>query len=163
VYRQSTAVHLPPNYFMTQSEPTSVAGRPSWILFFALILTAVGLAKQGNDPGAGPQDPNAVDPNDLPTMTGMGGTADSNGRMIAVTGVDITGSSILYVIDTENPHLAVYQANGGSGSGQGVQLVGARRIDLDLQLDGYNDKSKESFKSLKEQFIQKNLIPDQDR
>ena len=91
-------------------------------------------------------------------MTGAGGTADSNGRMIAVTGVDITGSSILYVIDTVNPHLAVYQAAGG-GSNEGLRFVGARRIDLDLQLDGWNDRSQESFKSLEEKFIKNNLLP----
>lgn len=151
-----------PELSMTQSEPTSAPGRPSWILFFALVLTAVGLAKQGSNPGAGPQQPNQVDVDHLPTMTGMGGTADSNRRMIAVTGVDVTGSSILYIIDTENPHLAIYQAKGGGGSGAGVKLVGARRIDLDLQLDGYNDNSDETYKSLKAQFIKKNLISDQD-
>lgn len=150
------------DFSMSQSELTSVAGRPSWILFFALVLTAVGLAKQGTNPGDGPQSPNPVDPERFRTSTGIGGTADSNGRMIAVTGVDVTGSSVLYVIDTVDPHLAIYQANGGSGSSRGVKLVGARRIDLDLRLDGYNDKSKDKYKSLKEQFIKNNLMPDQD-
>lgn len=143
---------------MSQIEPTSVASRPSWILFFALCLTAVGLAKQGSNETQA--EPAAAS---FPTMTGMGGTADSNGRMIAVTGVDVTGSSILYVIDTLNPHLAVYQANGGSGSGQGIEFVGARRIDLDLQLDGFNDKSQETYKSLQEKFIRNNLLPENQR
>ena len=61
---------------------------------------------------------------------------------IAVTGIDLTGSSILYLIDTKSKHLAIYQATGGAESSQGVKLVGARRIDLDLQLDGFNDKSE---------------------
>ena len=142
---------------MSQIEPTSVASRPSWILFFALCFAAVGLAKQDGGTQAEPA------PASFPSLTGMGGTADSNGRMIAVTGIDVTGSSILYVIDTLNPHLAVYQANGGSGSGQGIEFVGARRIDLDLQLDGFNDKSKETYKSLQEKFIRNNLLPENKR
>ncbi len=80
------------------------------------------------------------------------GTADSNGQMIAVTGVDVTGSSILYLVDTKNRQLAVYQANGGSSSTQGLRLVGARRIDLDLELQGYADKSEYGYRELQKQF-----------
>ena len=79
-------------------------------------------------------------------------TADSNGSMIAVTGVDITGSSILYVIDTDNRQLSVYQATGGSSATSNVRWVGARRIDLDLQVDGWNDKSELGFKELRKEF-----------
>ena len=131
------------------------ASRPSWILFFALVLAAIGVARQNQQSDSNADD---VFTQTLP-VTGMGGTADSNNRMIAVTGVDITGSSILYVIDTVDPHIAVYQATGGAGSMQGIEFVGARRIDLDLKLDGWNDKSKESFKSLEEKFIRNNLLP----
>lgn len=74
-------------------------------------------------------------------MGASGMSADSNNRMIAVTGVDITGQSVLYVIDSLNPHLAVYQASGGASGTQNIKLVAARRIDLDLQLDGFNDKT----------------------
>ncbi|HEV8114215.1 MAG TPA: hypothetical protein VGR31_15700 [Planctomycetota bacterium] len=80
------------------------------------------------------------------------GTADSNGSMIAVTGIDVTGSSILYLVDTKGRHLAVYQANGGSDSNQGLKLVGARRIDLDLELEGYNDKSEYPVQELQKKF-----------
>jgi hypothetical protein len=80
------------------------------------------------------------------------GTSDSNGQMIAVTGIDITGSSILYLIDTKGRHLAVYQANGGTESTQGLRLVGARRIDLDLELEGYFDKSEYRYRDLQKQF-----------
>ena len=80
------------------------------------------------------------------------GTADSNGTMIAVTGIDITGSSILYLVDTQTKHLAIYQATGGSESSQGVRLVGARRIDLDLQLDGLNDRSEYTVQELEQKF-----------
>lgn len=80
------------------------------------------------------------------------GNADSNGTMIAVTGIDLTGSSILYLVDTERRQLAVYQASGGTDSMQGLKLVGARKIDLDLQLEGFNDKSEYSFEELQKRF-----------
>lgn len=80
------------------------------------------------------------------------GTSDSNGQMIAVTGIDVTGSSILYLIDTKGRHIAVYQANGGTESTQGLRLVGARRIDLDLELEGYFDKSEYRYRDLQKQF-----------
>jgi hypothetical protein len=89
-------------------------------------------------------------PGGLPSI----GTADSNQQMIAVTGIDLTGSSILYLVDTQHRQLAVYQASGGTQSMQGVRLVGARRIDLDLQLEGYNDKSEYSFEQLEQRFSQ---------
>ena len=79
-------------------------------------------------------------------------TSDSNGSMIAVTGVDITGSSVLYLIDTEARQMACYQASGGSSSTQGIKLVGARCIDLDLQLDGYKDKSDYTYRQLESEF-----------
>jgi len=79
-------------------------------------------------------------------------TADSNGSMIAVTGIDLSGASILYLVDTNARQLAIYQASGGSDSMQGVKLVGARKIDLDLQLEGFNDKSQYSYEELEKRF-----------
>jgi hypothetical protein len=93
-----------------------------------------------------------------PGMTGAFATADSNGSMIAVTGLDVTGASLLYLVDTENKQLAVYQAVGGSRSMQGLKLVGARRIDLDLQLDGFNDHSEYTFKELEKEFAAKGAL-----
>ncbi|MEO0651440.1 MAG: hypothetical protein AAFZ65_12260, partial [Planctomycetota bacterium] len=81
-------------------------------------------------------------------------TGDSNDAMIAVTGVDRTGSSVLYLIDTENRQLACYQANGGSSSTQSVKLIGARRIDLDLQLHGFKDESDYGYRDLEREFAQ---------
>jgi hypothetical protein len=72
--------------------------------------------------------------------------------MIAVTGVDRTGASVLYLVDTEAKQLAVYQASGGTSSSTGVKLIGARRLDLDLQLFGFNDKSDYSYRDLEKQF-----------
>ena len=75
--------------------------------------------------------------------------------MIAVTGVDITGVSVLYLIDTKSKHLAVYQASGGAGGTQGVKLVGARDISLDLQMDGFNDKTEYKGRSLTHKDLEK--------
>jgi hypothetical protein len=86
-------------------------------------------------------------------------TADSNRTMIAVTGIDLTGSSVLYIVDTEKKQLAVYQANGGGEPTQSLRLVGARRIDLDLQIEGFNDKSQYSYEELQKRFHDLNKGP----
>ena len=121
------------------------------ILLAGFALAAAGLALQPAMPAApAAQGPGStiVKPTPLPGY----GAADSNNTMIAVTGMDLTGSSVLYLVDTVNRHLAIYQASGGSGSTQGLKLVGARRIDLDLQLDGYNDRSEYSVQELEKKF-----------
>ena len=87
-------------------------------------------------------------------------TSDSNGSMIAVTGIDITGSSLLYLIDTEGKSLSVYQATGGTGSMMNVRWVGARNIGLDFKVDGFNDKSEYSFKKLEQIFARNEPEPD---
>jgi hypothetical protein len=120
--------------------------KTGWLLAAGLALTLVGLAappsaQVGGDP------PSAA----LPQLTSIA-NADSNNTMIAVTGIDITGASILYLVDTVNRNLAVYQATGGSENTAAIRLVGARNIDLDLRLDGYNDKSEYSFKDLESRF-----------
>lgn len=124
-----------------------------WILAAGFALAAIGLAQ-------GPSGPPPTPPTTTrPALTTPSvANADSNNRMIAVTGMDLTGSSILYLVDTVNYRLAVYQATGGSESTQGIKLVGARRIDLDMQLDGLNDKSTFKYKDLREQFVKKGLL-----
>jgi hypothetical protein len=94
----------------------------------------------------------AVPEGGLPLLPPTASTADSNGDMIAVTGVDRIGDSILYLIDTKRRQIAVYQASGGSRSARGLRLIGARRIDLDLWLYGYNDESEYSYRELEKLF-----------
>lgn len=131
------------------------------ILLSGLALVALGLAV--GPAGALPQTGGGTDEGNnqnnpatravrqaLPAIA----TSDSNGQMIAVTGIDLTGSSVLYLVDTQNRQLAIYQANGGGESTQGVKLIGARRIDLDLKLYGFNDKSEYSFEELEKRFAQ---------
>jgi hypothetical protein len=123
-----------------------------WIFVALVLLTSIAYAyrPQGGSGTATPQSAFQT--------SGAYGTADSNDRMIAVTGVDLTGSSILYVIDTQARQLAVYQANGGGSATQNVKLVGARRIDLDLQLYGYKDESEHSYEALEKKFVDSGLL-----
>ena len=59
---------------------------------------------------------------------------------------------MLYLVDTESRQLACYQATGGSSSTQSIKLIGARRIDLDLQLHGYKDESDYDYRELEREF-----------
>jgi hypothetical protein len=130
-------------------------GSQGWLLVAGCGLAAIGLARglpQGGNPQTPPQKTQIV------PVTSIA-NADSNNRMIAVTGTDITGASILYLVDTLGYQMAVYQASGGGDGTQGLKLIGARRIDLDLQLDGLNDKSDWTYKKLKAEFEKNGLLP----
>ena len=123
--------------------PAPSAGRnPGWILLSGLALVSLGLSARSQD-----QPPVNQGTQSLP-LSGGYGTADSNRDMIAVTGIDVTGGSILYLIDTKGRQLSVYSAQGGTASTMNVKWLGARNIDLDLQVDGFNDKSQYSFQEL---------------
>jgi len=122
---------------------------PAWILSAGLALLCLGLvAESQEDPPPPPPQPGVLT---VPPSPGYG-TSDSNNRMIAVTGLDVTGASILYLIDTESRHIAIYQAQGGTSSTNSIKWVGGRNIDLDLQVDGFNDKSELSYKELARRF-----------
>ncbi|MCE9593538.1 MAG: hypothetical protein K8S98_05035 [Planctomycetes bacterium] len=129
-----------------------------WLLAAGAVLAAIGLWRQPvQGTGGGTTPPLPQDEQTFPAIA-MAATADSNNRMIAVTGTDITGASILYVIDTVSYQLAVYQAVGGSESSQGLKLVGARRIDLDFKVDGYKDRSQFPYKKLRDEFQKQGLL-----
>lgn len=81
-----------------------------------------------------------------------GGGSSANNGFIAVTGSYGVGTSVLYLIDTNSRQLAVYEARGGSAAQRRIVLVGARRIDLDLQLPSYNDRSEYEYGDLKKLF-----------
>lgn len=130
-----------------------------WILLAGFVLASLGLMADSQDGGGGGIPPGFEPPPEWTTNTSSSipytpgyGTADSNGGMIAVTGVDVTGGSILYLIDTQSRHLSVYQATGGTKSTMNIKWVGARNIDLDLQVDGWNDESEYTFKQLSKAF-----------
>lgn len=85
-----------------------------------------------------------------------GSAASSNG-FVAVTGSYGVGTSVLYLVDTVNRQLAVYEARGGSQEQRRIVLVGARRIDLDLQLPGYNDRSEYGYDDLAKLFAKRGI------
>jgi len=85
------------------------------------------------------------------TESGGGSSASANG-FVAVTGSYGVGTSVLYVLDTENRQLAVYEARGGSTAQRRLVLVGARKIDLDLKIESYNDRSEFDYPRLKKLF-----------
>ncbi|GEM_PF-2141601 len=91
-------------------------------------------------------------------LEGHGGGVGWAGDLIAVTGSYGVGTSVLYVIDARTKHLAVYEARGGSRQGRRLVLVGARRIDLDLRLEGYNDESEYTFPELAKRFRKQGLL-----
>ena len=122
---------------------------PAWILAAGLLLVGLGLVAESQDNNQGGNQQTRTLP-----LTSAFGTADSNDRMIAVTGVDVTGASLLYLVDTEGKHLSVYQANGGTSSTMNLKWIGARNIALDLQVDGFNDKSEISYKELAQRFAE---------
>ncbi len=136
----------------------NVTAWSGWMLLAGFGLTTLGLATQpqngsnqaNDDPGGPPVVTQGGSTTVMP-VSGFG-TSDSNGSMIAVTGIDVTGSSILYLVDTEHKQLAVYQANGGSANSMGLKFVAGRRIDLDLQVYGYNDDSEHSYREMVEEF-----------
>ena len=131
---------------MSAREPRSASG---WILLAGFALASLGLVAESKQQDVPPP----PDRTQTIPITPASGTADSNDRMIAVTGVDVSGGSLLYIIDTEYRHLSVYQAQGGTKSTMKLEWVGGRNIDLDLQVDGFNDKSQFSYKDLESKFV----------
>ncbi len=132
-------------------KPLAAQITPVWILGAGLALIGLGLVAESQTPPPGPVTPK---PEDLLGMSPGFGTSDSNSQMIAVTGVDVTGGSLLYLIDTQSRHISVYTAQGGTASTSNIKWVGGRNIDLDLQVDGFNDKSEISYKDLARRFAE---------
>ena len=60
--------------------------------------------------------------------------------MIVVTGEFGMGTSVLYLVDTQQKTLLVYQAQGGSQSN--LKFVAARDITYDLKVKSYNDATE---------------------
>ena len=82
-----------------------------------------------------------------------GNSAVSSNGFMAVTGSYGVGTSVLYLFDTVRKQLLVYEARGGSKSMRRLVMVGARRIDLDLQLIDYNDESEYTRRDLSRLFL----------
>jgi hypothetical protein len=111
--------------------------------------------------GRSPTNPPPADPRPLPdeeapgqpvVYAEEGGHTSSGNGFVAVTGSYGVGTSVLYLVDTVNRQLAVYEARGGSTEQRRIVLVGARKLDLDLKLEGYNDRSEYDYRRLKDVF-----------
>ena len=125
------------------SSPSDSRSQLPWVLGAGLALLGLGLTARSQQ---------TEPPKPTPFLAQGFGTSDSNGGMIAVTGVDVTGGTLLFLVDTVGRHLSVYQAQGGTSSTANLKWIGGRNIDLDLQVDGFNDKSEMSYKALKAKF-----------
>lgn len=133
-----------------RSQAPAAGGASGWATILGLGLLGLGLF--ANAPAVGRTQ---VSTGTVPLSTPAYGDSDANRDLIAVTGPDQTGGSVLWVIDTKSRQLAVYQASGGSDSQVGLRFIGGRRIDLDLQVLGYNDRSKESYGDLEQAFLKR--------
>jgi len=88
-----------------------------------------------------------------PTTVAAQGTADAGSRYVAATGQYMDNTSLLYVLDQETQRLAVYEARGGAANSRRVTFIGARNIELDTLLDGFNDESEYSHADLEKEFL----------
>lgn len=141
-------------FLLGQLFPRSVGAAqagPSLDLFGQQVLDAQGRGPINPPPAppSGPEEPSEAAPI---VYTEPGGASSANNGFIAVTGSYGIGTQVLYLIDTNTRQLAVYEARGGSEGNRRVVLVGARRIDLDLQLPSYNDRSEYEYDDLKKLF-----------
>ena len=90
-----------------------------------------------------------------------GGSTGAARDLIAVTGSYGVGQQVLYVIDAKRKQLAVYEARGGAKATRRLVFVGARRIDLDLRLDAFNDASELGYQDLLKRFKENGLDPEE--
>ena len=133
------------------------------------LLVPLQFARELQAQGRGPVNPPPPDPvpnQPAPAAAPIvypddGGQSAANNGFVAVTGSYGIGTSVLYLVDTVHRQLAVYEARGGSTEQRRLVLVGARKIDLDLMLEGYNDRSEYDYRDLRKVFEKRrNTDPD---
>jgi hypothetical protein len=119
------------------------------------VLEAQGGRGPVNAPPAPPTTPVTPPPAGTPSadpvvyVEDSGSSSASGNGFLAVTGSYGVGTSVLYLIDAKNRQLAVYEARGGGPDMRRIVFVGARKIDLDLQIEGYNDRSEFEYRRLR--------------
>ncbi len=86
-------------------------------------------------------------------------SADGGRRYVAVTGPYQDGVSLMYLVDQVSGRLMIYEGKGGAANSRKVSLVGVRNINLDSQLDGFNDDSEYSYQELEELLQRRGVIP----
>jgi len=75
------------------------------------------------------------------------GGAPEAGPLLVTSSLGAT-SAILFVLDPGTKNLAAYEASPGENGG--LRLLGARKIELDLELAEYRDRSDFSFFALRD-------------
>ncbi len=78
-------------------------------------------------------------------------------KFLMTTGASVHGGVLLFLLDTETRGLLVYEAEGGSKGTRGITLVAARKVDQDVFVTGYNDKSEYSYSDLVKRARQEEL------
>ena len=73
--------------------------------------------------------------------------AEGGGQLLITSSIGAT-SATLFVLDPATKHLAAYEAMPGENGG--LRLLGARKIEHDLELAKYRDLSEFSFFDLRE-------------
>ncbi|MFH0944101.1 MAG: hypothetical protein V2A76_02790 [Planctomycetota bacterium] len=74
------------------------------------------------------------------------------GSFLLATGSGASGGALLFVLNTRSRVLNVYEAEGGTRATRGLTFVASRKIERDLYVTGYNDKSEYSYQDLVERF-----------
>jgi hypothetical protein len=65
--------------------------------------------------------------------------------MIAVTGAVGSGTSVLWLVDTEQKRVSVYR----SENGKNIVWVASRNVAYDFKVEGYHDESSKSAEVLR--------------
>ncbi len=71
---------------------------------------------------------------------------DAAGSKLLISSTIGATSAFLWVVDPETRNLAVYEATPGDAGG--LRLLGARKIEHDLDLAKFRDRSEYSFEEL---------------
>ncbi len=75
-------------------------------------------------------------------------------QFLLESGTGKFGGPLLFVLDTKSKVLSAYEAEGGTPATRGLTWIGARKIEWDINTTSYNDKSEESYSSMKQRFEQ---------
>ena len=74
--------------------------------------------------------------------------SNSNNRFVAVTSPVGSGESVLFLLDSESEQIAVYRFH----RSKGLEFLAGRKIDYDLRITGYEDRSKYSREDMRRLF-----------
>jgi hypothetical protein len=112
--------------------------------------SGVGGTNRAN-PGSGitiTQDPLAALKSRVTTTGPTASDSNSNNRFVAVTTPIGSGESVLFLLDSEKEQITIYQFD----RNKGLRFIAARKIDYDLKINGYEDRSRYTRNDLKQQF-----------